>query len=60
MTHRDAHLEPEHLRDAIDALDAEMRGVDILVDKSGADSSRADATMRASANVSAASVDVGR
>jgi integrase len=60
MTQRYAHLEPEHPRDAVDALDAAMRGVDTPVDKTGSDNPQPDAATRASANLSGASGNVGR
>jgi hypothetical protein len=42
------------------ALDAAVHGVDTPVDKTGSDNSQHDAATRASANLSGASVNVGR
>jgi site-specific recombinase XerD len=56
MTQRYAHLEPKHLRGAVEALDAAMRGVDTPVDKSApADSTTLNAPA-GSATLSATSV----
>jgi hypothetical protein len=56
----DAHLEPEHLRDAVDALDAAIRAVDTSVGQTNFDDPQPDADTRASANLSAVSRSVGR
>lgn len=53
MTQRYAHLEPKHLRDAVNSLDAAIRGMDTQVDTEGSDDPRpVDATL-ASATLSA-------
>jgi len=59
MTQRYAHLEPKHLRDAIDALDAAMRGVDTPVDTKPVDESTLKAAVVGSATLARTSDHVG-
>lgn len=60
MTQRYAHLEPKHLRDAVGALDAAIRGVDTPVDTSSPGDSTQQATATGSATIPRTSDTVGR